>query len=119
MRKRFSFIYPITKALVDLQRKGGWRFDHITDLIISGVGYANNVNPNDPIEEKYDFDIEEILFEGKNIYPVMDALDMTEQIENACFNHVHHLFTNQEPLYEIPSSSTAKLITLSLKRKIN
>lgn len=122
MRKKFTFIYPLTQRRVDLHRKGGYRFDHIGNLIVSGVGYLNS--DTEEFNEQYEFDIEEISYNGTDILPVLDAFETLDNIEAACFNHLQHLFNNEESEYEIPviprvNPGIAKVITLPLKRKVN
>lgn len=34
----FEFIYPLAVKKVDIFRPGGYRYDHVTDLVIKGVG---------------------------------------------------------------------------------
>ena len=109
---------------VDISRKNGMKYEHITDLLVTGTGYIHNgTTLLDPIEERYDFDIDEIKYDGKNIYPIMEVLGGLDDIEAACFHHIHHLFTGQESKYQIPEfykePSPAKIIRFELKRKIN
>jgi hypothetical protein len=122
MRRNFSFIYPLMDARVDLDRQGGWRYDHVTNLIIKGIAFKQGGSSLDSIEDRYEFDIEEILYEGKNVYPMLEAFKSLDDIEAACFHHIHHLFTDQESEYEIPYQANdvtaAKVITLPMKRKI-
>jgi hypothetical protein len=120
----FEFIYPLTVKKVDIFRHGGYRYEHITDLVVKGVGYKfNGYSVLDPLEDQYDFDIDEILYAGVNIYPVLKAMDAMDEINDACFNHIHRLFLGEESEYKVPGTPLpfplAKIVTMSLKRKVN
>jgi hypothetical protein len=119
MKIDFKFIFPVSQKRIDLHRPNGLRFDHVTDLIVTGTG-SKHCNPHvEGFEECYDFDIDEILFEGKNIANLLEALDAKDEINDACFHHIHHLFTGQASDYEVPMihSTLAKVISLPLRLK--
>ena len=121
MRKKFSFIYPVTKGRVDLNRR--WRYEHITDLTVNGIAYQTGVT-SQINEESYQFEIDEILFNNVNVSLLLDGFDSIEKIKAACLNHIHHLFTDGESDFEdcIPlgvNVAGAKVISLPLKRMVN
>src|SRR4051812_5078910 len=121
MKKRFSFIYPVTQGRVDLKRIGAWRYDHVADLVVTGTSVEKSRNTLEKPDDRFDFDIEEILFEGVNIFPILDAMDSLDKIEAACFHHIHHLSMGEESdfnIYEPKQGSLARVISLPLKRKI-
>lgn len=91
-QKPFTFDLPITRVVTKQLRKAT---EHVCNLRISGVAYfrmADNVN------DRYDFDIDEIYIEQHGILGVdnlRDLLQVTgkwEDIEQAALNHVMGLF---------------------------
>lgn len=122
MRKNFSFIYPVTKRKPGLIRKGDQAFEHVTDLIINGDAIITQANILNNISNKYEFEIHEILFQGKNIYPHTGLFDSLENIKAACANHVDQLLQAHENKEELPITkmypALAKVITMPLKRKV-
>lgn len=121
MKIPFSFIYLLTQRRVDLHRDGGWRFDHAGDLVVNGVAWQ--LPDAEDETGAYEFDIDEILYEGTNIFPVLETFDSLDNIEAACYHHIHHLFIGEPSDYEVPAlftpiSTPGKLITLPLRRKV-
>lgn len=124
VEKKFSFIYPVVKGRVDLFRKGGWRYDHVTDLIVSGVAYDLGNGHGLPVEERYDFDIEQVTYEDKDVLPLLEAFDSLHPIEDACYHHIQNLFMGSPSDYEVPEFSPGearmgKVVSMPLKRYIN
>ena len=76
----FSFIYPVTQSRVDSNRKGGLRYDHVTDLTVNGRGYRKHTTGSELISLQYDFDIEEILAEDNNIFPFLETMQAMDNI---------------------------------------
>lgn len=104
----FQFIFPVVEKKIDIFRPGGVRYEHHTDLIISGIGYKNSgFSILDSLEDIYDFDLETILYEGKDVLQLLTVLGDLDQIHSACFHHIHHLFIGERSDYEIPQFSTA------------
>jgi hypothetical protein len=122
MRKKFSFIYPITRRSEASHRIGGHLYDHVTDLLVNGEAYITKANVLNNISNKYHFNIHEILFEGKNIYPNPEVFASLEDIKAACLNHVEQLLLIPEREAEQPLPriypALAKIITMPLKRKV-
>ncbi len=124
MCTNFAFYYPITTQKVDITRKNGIRYDHVTDLLITGIGNVIEGSGDLlPIKDRYSIHIDMIKYEGTDIYPIQEVLDSIENIESACFHHVHRMFVQYESNYRIPNSSKepllAKVINLGMNRKVN
>ena len=103
---KFQFIYPLNEKKVDIHRPGGWKYVHIADLLVTGVGYKfNGFSSLDPIEERYDFDLESIMYNDCDVLALLSALDLPAEIENACLHHIHSLFNGEPSEFEIPDNN--------------
>src|SRR5215204_4240335 len=102
MKRSFAFIYPLTQGRVDIHRPGGLRYDHMGDLTVRGFAVEKRGNTMEAMDERYDFEIDEIVFDGVNIYPVLETFDNLDKIEAACYHHIHHMFAGLESDYEEP-----------------
>lgn len=122
MRKKFSFIYPVTRKNDATFRRDLNPYEHVADLVINGEAYIAKANLLNNISNKYCFNIHEILFDGRNIYPHTDIIEPLENIKAACLNHVEELFIVPETKGEKPLPriypALAKIITLPLRRKV-
>jgi hypothetical protein len=122
MRRNFKFIYPLTQTKIDVHRPRGLRYDHVADLLVKGVAFENRASVLEDLTERYDMQIEEILYEGVNILPILESVEAIDKIQDACYHHIHHLFSGLESEYEVPAANDmqpGKVITLPLKRKVN
>ncbi|MEO6490609.1 MAG: hypothetical protein ABIO04_11770 [Ferruginibacter sp.] len=120
-KKNFCFIYPVTKLVIDISRPGGKRYDHVTDLIVTGVGYNLGGTLFEDLSDRYEFDIESITHQDRDIRDILDAFDSLDKINDACFHFIHHKFTGQESEYKVPQLHpfpSGKVISLPLKRNI-
>jgi len=123
MKLDFAFIFPANHRKVDLHRPGGFSFQHIADLVIKGEArILSGAGRYDDPEERYEFDLHSIEFEGKDILPLMEAWDITGKIEAACFHHIHQKFSGIESdyqdHYQMYNPLRSKVISLPLRRKI-
>ncbi len=124
MYKNFAFYYPITTKTADDTRKNGNRFDHVTDLLIMGVGnIKEGCTGSDSIRDKYNIHIDMIRFDKQGHYPILEVLNALESIESACYHHVHRMFMQYESDCRITNSfkevSLAKVINLEMTRKVS
>ncbi|MFT3908123.1 MAG: hypothetical protein QM737_01750 [Ferruginibacter sp.] len=121
MQKKFSFLFPITESFPDTNRREGLSFGHMGDWRISGIAYkkAGMLKNTDFL---YEYEIDEIVYDGTDINPVLETAEIFEKVKAACKNHIHYLFQDEETNNEIPTiykigRSGAKVIDLLLRRK--
>lgn len=104
MKKRFSFLFPITQESPDPKREGGMHFNHIADLEINGLAFIDSIETN----KLPDYKIDSITYNGLNAFPFVEAFTTMESIKAACINHLESLL-NQ--VFNI-SKPAAKLVTV-------
>lgn len=121
MRKKFSFIFPVVQQHKDKQRRSGISFEHLTDLVVTGVAYANDHRVLDNIKDNYSFEIESISYRGTEVSSLLHAFGSLDTICNACLNHVDNIFNGNKLAPETIKMNpyTAKIISFPLKRKIS
>ncbi len=91
VKKQIQFSYPLTQPS---KVNGAIRFTHLGDLTVIGVAYDNQVPAIRSVEDgdRYDIEIEKILWGGVDILPVLDYKDddfptLMEEIQNAAQEH--------------------------------
>lgn len=101
MRRKFSFIFPITEPVTDKDRREGLTYAHAGDWRIIGEAYKiKGFFPNP--DDIFKFTIEEILYEGTDINPVLTTTEMVETVKAACLNHIQNIFDNEPENNELP-----------------
>ncbi|MEO8770409.1 MAG: hypothetical protein ABI402_10005 [Ferruginibacter sp.] len=101
MLKKFSFIFPITEPVTDKGRREGLSYIHTGDWRINGEAYKIACSsPNS--EDIFEFKIDEILYEGTDINPVLTTTEMVEAVKAACFNHIQNIFNNEHENDQLP-----------------
>jgi alpha-glucosidase (family GH31 glycosyl hydrolase) len=94
--KPFYFTYPHTKIVVDLSRGRGYSTVHICDLDIQGKVYHHtHSSVLDAPEDRFEADIDYIMYEGNNIKEVLEPTDLFDKIYSACIAHASLLFDDQ------------------------
>lgn len=122
MRKKFSFLYPLTKTSFDSHRAGHTSYNHVTDLTITGITSYKDHRILDNIGSHYDFEIESVLYNGVNIAPVLEAFESLEKILAACINHIENLYEGSAKNFNDAirmNPYMARIVSLPLRRKIN
>ncbi len=73
-KKSIEFDYPLTQAS---KVNGSIVHTHIGDLTVRGVAYDNQLPALTSVEdgERYDIEIEKIMWNGVDILPVLDYSD--------------------------------------------
>ena len=94
MRKKFSFIFPITEPVTDRGRREGLTYAHTGDWRINGEAYKIKGSSSNS-DEIFEFKIEEILYEGTDINPVLTTTEMVVNVKAACFNHIQNIFDDE------------------------
>ena len=94
MRKTFSFLFPVTDCNTDRHRPGGFTYDHIADLEVSGVVTADIDGKHRSIQ------IEKVMHENNEVHGIQDSNDILESIRQACIHHLH-LSKNRELEFHI------------------
>jgi hypothetical protein len=92
-RRAFSFAMPLTIG----QSNTGQPLFSQGELLIAGTGYEDKSDADEP----YTYDLEEVLYNGANILPLIDwlyhtTLDGADQVHSAALAHVVRMF-GQEP----------------------
>lgn len=118
----FSFIYPVTQRQNNLGRIGSQVYEHVADLIVSGIARITHANVLNNISPKYDVEINEVLYEGSNIYPHIEKFESVENIKAACVNHVRELFKSEDTEDTANASvkmfpALARVVTMPLRRR--
>jgi hypothetical protein len=81
--KAFLFVFPLNRKVVrDLKIVT----EHITDLRVSGTAYNNSFG--------YDADIDFILYDGKDVRPLLEGFDAMDEVYEAAIAHAEYLFTH-------------------------
>jgi hypothetical protein len=92
-QKNFEFNFPLSQKVVENLRIVT---KHIGDLEVSGVAYFNpNVSALDLEDNRYSADIDFVKWNGTDIKPVLEALRMLDDIEEAAIRHAAYLFTEK------------------------
>ena len=124
MRTKFSFIFPVVHQKSDQNRKNGCSYEHVADLLVSGVTSIGDHTILDNIASHHKFDIETILYNGLDVSALLQAFTSLDKIEAACLNHIQTMFEEEQTVSVIHEAIkmqpyAAKIISLPLKRKIN
>lgn len=90
--KKFTFNFPISESRTTLS---GLRWKHYCDLTISGIGYKY------ASDDLYDVDIEDVIYEGINIYPLLRVTEqpLFDDINDAAYQHVADMFAENNIEY--------------------
>lgn len=119
--KPFSFIYPVTKKQTAVGRIGSQVYDHVADLIVNGIAKITHANVLNNISPKYDVQINEVLFEGNDIFHEIEIFESIENIKAACLNHMRELFKADEVQPGNDSvkmfPALARVVTMPLRRR--
>lgn len=120
MKKKFSFIFPITQGRVHHPHTNMWSYDHITNLVVTGI--ATHESTSDDLSPSYD--IEGIWYEGVDVLPLLKAFNSLQSVKQATEEHVKEIFRIDGTEYLVPepihmNHGLAKVISLPLRKRIN
>ena len=101
MKNNFSFLFPVMQA-------GSTRenyFQHIADFEVKGY-FICFVQGASEINNNYQFKIQSITYEGKDIFPLLGAFTTITEVEAACKNNIEYI------LEQMSVTGTPKVISI-------
>lgn len=120
MKKRFSFLFPVTEIFPDTHRREGLRYDYIGDWRVNGIAYKKISMLQNADLQQYEYQIDEIVYNGTDINPILATKEIFDMVKAACTNHIHFLFGGHEDKNDVPTlykiyESIAKVFKLPIQ----
>ena len=97
----FSFLYPLIKKLDDPSRKTGFSYQHSGDIEVTGRGWKLNAGPGIK-NGQFDFEIENTLVEGIDVYPQIEENNALHMIKAACLHHISQPSYSRSREFSLP-----------------